>query len=65
MQAGGGEGLWPAHNEEVITLIKTNANGITATSTIIFVTGVGVGEDAEADGVVAADLLQHEQRRQL
>ena len=28
------------------------------------VTGVGVGEDAEADGVVAADLLQNKQKKQ-
>ena len=27
------------------------------------VTGVGVGEDAEADGVVAADLLQNKQEK--
>ena len=64
MQAGGA--LWrPTHNEVVITLIETPEKVVAATSAMMLVTGVGVGGDAEADGIVTPNLLQNEQRREL
>ena len=63
MQAGGA--LWPTHNEVVITIIETPENVVAAISTMMLVTGVGVGGDAEADGIVAIHLLQNKQQREL
>ena len=53
------------HNEVVVAIIVTTENIVATVSIMLPMTGVGIGGDKEADVVVAADLQQNVQRREV